>query len=201
MKVNLSATSKRIQNILKTPLFKNINLETEFGLTLDGSDKILTVFHNGKSDELELVLNDVLAIFAKNRSLPDLWKINFREIESFLRDENHIPAFGAMAKEAEEVLNLQKITLIAEVINTAAIKDMRTLAGGLYHWEKLSLAAKNEWANGFLKIIGSELVFCDSQTLTLTKVQPEVTNRDLEILSQKIFDRFNIILPMKVVAV
>lgn len=201
MKVNLSTTSKRAQEILANPRFKNADLSSEFGVTLDRSDKILTVFHNGKSGEIELIFNDVLAIFAKNRSILDLWKINFREVENFLRDENHLPAFGDMTTEMEEILNLQKIGLVAETLKTGASEEIKTLTEMLFDWEKLSLVAKNEWARDFLKILGSELIFCDGTTMTFTKFPKDVGNMDLEIMVGKIFEGGELILPMKVVAV
>lgn len=201
MKANLNSTSKRALSILANPNFKKQGLDAEFVVSLDKSDKILTVFHDGKSGEVELIFNDVLAIFAKNRSVSELWKINFREVENFLRDENHLPAFGETTSELEDILNFQKISLISGAIKARSGEELNILFEVLFDWEKLSLVAKNEWAKRFVTLLGSELIFCDETAMTFTKAPKDVDDLDFELLVKEIFNRGEFVLPMKVVAV
>lgn len=201
MKVNLTTISKRAQGILTNSQFQKSDLTSDFEVTLDSSDRILTVFHSGKAGEIELILSEALAVFAKNRTIADLWKINFREVENFLRDENHLPAFTESIPEMEKILNIRKISLIAEALKTKAGEEVYTLIEMIFDWRNLSLVAKNQWAMEFLNIIGSELIFCDGETLTFTKVPKDVPGSDLELLVQRILGGGEIVLPMKVVAV
>lgn len=201
MKVNLTTISVRAQSFLEQPKFLDTTLESEFLVTLDGSDRILTVFHNSKKGEIELIFNESLAVFATNRTLNDLWKINFREIENFLRDENHLPALDDQSGNPEEILRTQKISLIAEALKTKFGSEINTLAEMLFDWRNLSLVAKNEWAGELLKLLSLELIYCDESTLTFTGLKKEVAGSDLELLIRRIFERGEILLPMKVVAV
>ncbi len=201
MKVNLDTTSKRAQGILANPQFKNEELDSDFQVNLDGSDRILTVFHSGKSGEIELIFSEALAVFAKNRTLSELWRINFREIENFLRDENHLPAFLEEASVLEEILRARKISLIAEAYKSKAGEEIYTLVEMMFDWRNLSLVGKNQWAMELLKIVGSELIFCDEETLSFTQASKDVAGSDLELLIQKILGGGEIVLPMKVVAV
>lgn len=201
MKVNLATTSKRAQGILINPQFKKDELDTDFQVTMDSGDRILTVFHSGKSGEYELIFSEALAVFAKNRTIGELWRINFREVENFLRDENHLPAFAEKAPVLEEILRIRKISMIAEALRTKAGEEIYTLVEVMFDWRNLSLVAKNQWALEFLKTIDSELIFCDEETLTFTKTSKEVEGSDLELLVQKILGGGEIVLPMKVVAV
>lgn len=201
MEQKLVTISKRAQAILANPQYLNSSINDSFQVTLDLSDKILTVHHSGKQGEIELILSEALIVFAKNQSLNDLWKINFREVENYLRDENHLPAFSADLVNLEEKLNLLKISLIAAGLRARSKEDLSRLASVVFDWEKHSLVTKNIWARDFLAVLGFELIFCDGQTLTLTKVPGEATNSDLEYLFKHLLGSVENDLPMKVVAV
>ena len=201
MKANLNTISKRAHKILDNPMHLNPGIESDFLVTLDSSDKILTVFHQGTSGEIELIFGEVLSILVKNKTISEVWKINYREVESFLRDENHLQAFGEPVEELDKILTVSKITLIAEAIKGRGGEKFVTLKEIMFDWENLSLVAKNQWASEFLELVGFELVFCDESLLTFTNFPKDLLRSELEILVQKILGGGEIVLPMKVVAV
>lgn len=201
MEHKLVTISKRAQAIFANPQYLNSSINEYFLVSFDSSDKILTVHHDGKQGEIELILSEALIVFAKNQLLNDLWKINFREVENYLRDENHLPAFSTDLKNLEEKLNLLKIALIAAAFQARSKEELSRLASDVFDWEKYSLVTKNIWARDFLAVLGLELIYCDGQTLTLTKAPGEATNPDLEYLFKHLLGRVENDLPMKVVAV
>ena len=201
MKVNLDTTSKRALAILGSPKFKNTDIDSDFEIHFDSNDKILTVYHDGKNGEIELLFDEVLSVFAKNRTIEELWKINFREIENFLRDENHLQALSEDMLILEEILNKRKISLISEAIKNRSSETIYTLIEMFFDWRNLSLVSKNQWAHEFLNIIRCELIFCNEDTLTLRNSSKVATSSDLEALIIKILGVGENIPSLKVVAV
>ena len=201
MKVNLNSISKRAQSFISEPKFLNSDIPFDFEVSLDKSDKILTVFYQGKSGDLNLLFSEALAIFSKNRPINELWKINFREIENFLRDENHLPAFQENLPEIESALEKVKISLIATVVKLQVGKELIELKSGISHWEKLNLVSKNTWAESFVKHLGWQFIFCDGGVLTVAGTPSGVSNEGLQLLFEKILETGEFVLPVKVVAV
>ncbi len=99
------------------------------------------------------------------------------------------------------MLQSVKITLIASIIKSQIGAGLTDFSLSLFHWKNLSLVAKNIWAQDFLAFLGWQLVFCDEQTLTVTKTPVGVDGDDLEFLLKKIFEGAGSGLPVKVVAV
>jgi hypothetical protein len=175
LKVNLATISKRAKGFLENPQFLKSDLLEDFQVTLDSSDKILTVYYRFHSEEVERIFSEGLAIFSKNRNPDELWIINFREFENFLRDENHLPALDLLTPEFEEIFIIIKISLIASIIKLRHGTDLVNTIQTASHWENLSLVEKNIWARDFLVFLGRELIFCDGQTLTVKKAPIGVT--------------------------
>ncbi|MBC7713137.1 MAG: hypothetical protein H7177_07345 [Rhizobacter sp.] len=193
--------SIRAKGFLESPQYLKADLLEDFEVELDSSDKILTVFHKLNSDTIELIFSEALAIFSRNRTENELWKINFREFENFLRDENHLPAFEESSELLEEKLIKIKISLIACLIKKRMKADFAKLEEGISHWGNLNLTSRNIWAKDFLSVLGWELIFCNEDSLTVTKAPPGLANESLEFLFQKIFRQGVQGIPMKVVAV
>jgi NifU-like protein involved in Fe-S cluster formation len=199
LKVNL--ISKRAQNFLNHPEYYCENSNNEFTITFDKSGKILTVFHHKNSFEVATVFADVLSRFAKNKYISELWKINFREVDSFLRDENHLPAFPEDQNLAEEILLKTKIILIADATKTLLENKLLLLGQQISQWEELNLANKNKWAQTLISPLGWELLLCESDVMTVTNTPAEVTALDLTAVLQGVFKSEGKVLPVKLVAV
>lgn len=173
----------------------------DFEVTVDENDKILTVFHGKNADEVDFIIAEVLAKFSENKKIGDIWKINFREIESFLRDENHLPAFTENIPELESILNSNKISLIGFTVKAKLGPVVFELISQRKNWNMLSIAAKNEWAQKILAPLGWELILCEEEVLTVTSTPSGVDEAGLSLLISTILSGVDSLLPMKLVAV
>lgn len=194
MKANLTSISKRAQGFLGTPEFFKGSLTHKFEVIFNTNDKILTVFHRENPADLEFIFAETLARFSKNKNIPELWKINFREVDSFLRDENHLPAFQEDGVLLEKILLKTKISLIASAVK-AQLKSDFLLS------KETNLAAKNLWAQKLITPLGWELVLYEHDVLTVTGLPEGVPTEALEELLKDILEGGEKVLPMKVVAV
>jgi hypothetical protein len=201
LKVNLDTISKRAQGFLKNPTHYKEGLHSGFIATIDGNDKILTVIHGGNVADVDFLIAEVLAKFSENKKILDIWKINFREIESFLRDENHLPAFTENISELELILNSHKISLAGSAIKTKLASEAEVLFSQRKNWNQLSLSAKNQWAQKLSTVLGCELVLCEEEVLTVTSVPSGVDEVGLSLVINVILSGAEKLPPMKVVAV
>jgi hypothetical protein len=193
LKVNLQLISKRAQNLLEQKEFFKEDIGSLFFVEWE-NDKILTVSHRGNPADAEFIFAESLARIAKKRSIPELWKISFREVDSFLRDENHLPAFSGEADVFEEVFNQIKISLIAYAAKSK-------LSNPISYNENLTLAKKNEWAQNLLRPLGWQLVLLEAGVLTVTHTPENVQAFTLEAVINTILEGEVQIPPLKVVAV
>lgn len=176
-------------------------MPVDFEVSVDENDKILTVFHGKNADEVDFIIAEVLAKFSENKRILDIWKINFREIESFLRDENHLPAFTENIPELESILGTHKISLIGFAVKSKLGASSLELVSQRKNWNQLSIAAKNEWAQKLLAPLGWELILCEEEVLTVTSTPSGVDEAGLSLLINTILIGADSLLPMKVVAV
>ena len=201
MKVNLNNISKRAQSFIKSPKFFKKDTSTDFLVTIDDQDRILTVSHGKDPDNMEFILAEVVAKFSENKKISDIWKINFREIESFLRDENHLPAFGTDTLEIESLLALIKASLVGHALKSKVKKEQNLIISQRNQWSHLSLTVQNVWAQSLVKTLDWELVFCDGDKLFVKNTPVGVDTETLSVLINIIVSGEEIIPPLKVVAV
>ena len=201
MKANLKNMSQRSQDFIKNPKFFKSDISSDFLITVDDYDKILTVFHGKNPEDVDFILAEVVAKFSENKKISDVWKINFREIESFLRDENHLPAFGSETHEIESILTQVKTCLIGYAFKEKLKQQHKWIISQRKNWNHLTLTAQNEWAQVLVGALGWELIFCEESILTVTNTPIGVDAETLSLLINTIVSEEEIILPMKVVAV
>lgn len=108
-KTNLKKLSNRSERLLQSASQQTEQL-SHYEVKLDMSDKFLTLLYPAKSvehpPELYLVINETICTLMKHKDLNQLSLFSFREAENFLRDENHLPAFGTgtdLEREAESL--------------------------------------------------------------------------------------------------
>lgn len=201
LKINSEKLSQRARNILAKPSFYQANLDAKFGVKMDLSDKILTVFHSGNREELSFLLEDVLCLFAQNKRLPELFKLNVREMESFLRDENHLPATDLSFEELEKSLKSSIVSLVACALKSKLTERFSVLLEQFQSWEKLSLVEKNRWAQELFGHLNCQLILAESLQITLSEVPAGLEEGHLEELLGELFETGPKLLSMKVVAV
>ena len=201
MKENLNTFSARAKKFVESPEYFQVGISSGFLVTMDKHDRILTVFHGTFQSELELIFAEVLSKFAVNKKIPEIWSIHFREIESFLRDENHLPAFQGEQKNLEEVLRKLKMLLIVSASMSALSSNCGRYSQLLLNWETLSLADRNAFLGEIIRPMGFELVLYFEDVLTVHSLGPHGENSDLESVVLGILGAMGKVLPMKVVAV
>ena len=201
MKANLNNISQRAQGFIKTPKFFKKGVSSEFLVTINDQDRILTVSHGKNPEDMEFLIAEVVAKFSENKKISEIWKINFREIESFLRDENHLPTFTGDTLEIESILNHIKTTLIGFAFKSKINKENKMIISQWKNINHLSLTVQNQWAQSLVKVLDWELIFYESSILTVTNTPVGVDAETLSLLINSILSGEDIIPPVKVVAV
>ena len=201
LKLNSANLSERARKILEGPVFYKAELEQKFELQMDSSDKILTVFHHGERDNLSFLIEEVLCLFAKNRRLIELFKLNIREIENFLRDENHLPATDFKKEVLEETLKSSIISLVACGVRLKFAEHRPMLLATLENWSRCSLVEKNSWAQEVFSAFECQLVLSEGNEVILSDLPPGLDERALQGLLDELFKEAAKHLNMKVVAV
>ena len=201
MKANLSNLSHRAQSFIKTPKFFKKGASPDFLVTIDDQDRILTVSHGKNPDDIEFILAEVVAKFSENKNIFDIWKINFRETESFLRDENHLPAFTGDTQEIESILIHIKASIIGFALKSKIKKEQEWIFSQWKNLNFISLTLQNQWAQALVKVLNWELVFYEESILTVTNTPEGIDSETLSLLINTILSGEEMIPPVKVVAV
>ena len=208
MKVETYKLSSRAIEILDNKEFFKPFQENDFEVVLDSGDKILTVTYAISSVEIELLFKEIISKFSKGRSLKQVSEINFREVESFLRDENHLPAFTEQSfQELTELLKELKLSLITSSLYSKN-PLFKELSEALFmSWQHYTLVEKNQWAQKLLGEIQKDLrlnwefLWCDESSLTIKSRAEQASELAPETFLIKLLGGSKKLLPIKVVAV
>lgn len=171
------------------------------------SDKILTLKYSSPvQNDIDNIFLESICRLSKDKTLQFLFALTFREIESFLRDENHIPAFDStIENEAMSALTRVKKSLIVEIL-----LQKLSLSGplsGSTDWRKLTLVEKNRAVSSLLKELGqvfpegkkAELVLAEEDMVTVRKNDFPLDLEILEAILGHIFYSHESISPLKVI--
>jgi hypothetical protein len=150
--------SKRAKEFVHSPQHLKEKLDSpsqsthphwEIGLELgshDGllNDKIVTIFYDHpKALVSEKLFLETFSRFLVGRSIKFLENITFRELENYLRDENHLPVFeNSHSVELETQYKAVKNSLLSYLI-LKKFKENNLGAGALKPWQELTLVEKN----------------------------------------------------------
>ena len=173
------------------------------------SDKILTVqYSNFSMDEIESLFLVTLAGLSGKKSGEFLEKFKYREMENYLRDENHRPAFAEIGEEIlissfKKVKNSLLAALFFKKISTK-----KNFTGLKNHWEELSLVEKNRAISEILVELNTlfsegktlKLILAETETITLSSPESFL---DLDVIAgvfQLIFRGEDVKTSFKVVA-
>ncbi|RPJ72420.1 MAG: hypothetical protein EHM20_13775 [Alphaproteobacteria bacterium] len=109
------------------------------------SDKILTLFYShASSSDLDMLLLESISRLVVGRNVQFLEKLSFREVENYLRDENHLSVFDqTIIGQAEATFRVVKNSLLGAII-FKKILDNKPQEGEQKAWEELSFLEKNQ---------------------------------------------------------
>jgi len=171
------------------------------------TDRILTLQYSNSTGQslVDLFLESVCSMLV-NRPLQALFSLSFREVENFLRDENHLPAFSNDSETAAREVFLQvKMTLVQKVLLENV--DTKRLIGTDQSWNDLSLAGKNRtvinffsWLNDrFGKTNSLELILVEDPVVTVKNNDFPLDLPLVEGLLNQLFTSKETLSPLKVI--
>lgn len=203
MKANSNSWSARAQSLLATARFSRTSETVDSLFVVDSvsGDKILTASYRHSASEIERLFAEVLCIFAANKGMLETWRLSYREAESFLRDENHLPFAPDDVAELERVYTKTKLHLMSALYKKLFSGTSLELQSALKRWEELTLVEKNKFSVALLAPFSWELILCEESVMTVTGVYEGISDSSLEILFGAILAGEGKVLPMKVVAV
>nr|BDT28701.1 hypothetical protein BHI3_21670 [Bacteriovorax sp. HI3] len=202
MKVNLSSLSQRAQALISAPRFylEGESRELDFAIENVG-DKILTARHRGPRDEMSFLFAEVLSQFSEGKTLREIWRISFREIESFLRDENHLPFSPEDALKLENLFVKVKLSLMGALFRVVHALDFSEVSKASSRWSELSLVEKNKSSQVLFSALSWDFIYCDGEVSYVRGVFEGLSTEAMEAFLGEIFRGAGKVLPMKVVAV
>ena len=134
-------------------------------------DKILTLQYcvfPGRNQLVELFCES-LARLCETKSLEDLIKLSFRELESYLRVENHQLALeGDFLYLNDLFLSVKSDLIVAIIYNKLSLKLKKRVAAP---WESLSLVKKIIFCTEVLEEIN--ILFLSSRPMTLVHIEDQ----------------------------
>lgn len=134
-------------------------------MIFDKSDNILTVKFSSrpktKNIQHNILFNEVLCRLSAGKKLEKVALITFREVENFLRDENHQPAFDLPAEVIQELevcfINVKFVFLAACFLAHLSPLEIQSSAILSKKAEDLgSLAEKNAAFSTFIVLVNKE---------------------------------------------
>lgn len=167
------------------------NNENEFQ-----SDKILTLFYSyPTATELEFLFMETISRLATGRNILFLEKLTFRELENFLRDENHLPVFEiSITPEVEALYKVVKFSLLASILIKEIENniDYRPLEKS---WSALSFVEKNREAKILISLLNSlfpavkplELALVENQEISVVMNEFPISQEVIEEVLGRLF--------------
>lgn len=205
------AYSQRAQNLLTdckcartADIASNPQWEIDYGSSAPFQNgRILTLkYSHISTDVLETVFYESICRLSQGKTLNFLFLLSFREIESFLRDENHLPAFGnELELRALEVFGRLKAALLHKILRGKIGLPQEK------KWSKLTLADKNRGTmelfsslnNLFPKDKNLELILAEEGTVTVKKNDFPLELDVVEALLNDLFGPEETHSPLKVI--
>ena len=152
--------STRIEILLNSPLYGNIlpAVEGEYFCWNLTNDKKLTVSYESTFNRTRIAIMETIALMLNKRNLSNLFTLTYRELESYLRDQNDIPAFDDPD---------------AEVIFDQILSNLQSLFFNFYQSAisgAVSVIQENQyWMDVFSILEGMEFVLAEKRTLYFYK--------------------------------
>lgn len=186
----LKILSKRAQEFLSHPVHRTLKSFIDCGSKkwqwsfsfekLDSnelhSDKILTLsYFSEEASICDLLILETLSLMVKGRDVLALNHLSFRELENFLRDENHLPVFENLPGNfPEESFKSVKNSLIVAILKNKLEAKLNPTKK-LIKWEELSLVEQNKTCLAYVTLLNNlfnkanplELVLASTDEISL----------------------------------
>lgn len=215
---SIQILSKRANEILAAPLhFAPSARSSEWVFSLGGDDsvqlegdKILTLFFSENNvSAVEKLFKEVICRLVTGKNLLFLQKLTYREVENYIRDENHLPVFlNSEVSITEDIYKNIAISLQVSIV-LSVLESKRGLKSPAKSWSDLSLVEKNNEMKLLFSMLNSsffrpkpmELVLAEKESVSIVMNSFPLEMGVLEELFKRIFLKRNDISSLKVVAV
>jgi hypothetical protein len=220
----LKILSKRAQDFLISPLHRNKNFidssqkdilwDSRLEARKDSSfygDNILTLSYFTQTDnELEKLFLEAVARLATERNIAFLANLSFREVENYLRDENHLPVFEADGAIKPETAYLKiKYSLLCSLVLKRVQGHALFNKLALRPWSELSLVEKNRLVLAGVELLNSlfpklkkmNLALADDAEISLVMNEFPLASEVIELVFLALFIKQEEKTSLKVVAV
>lgn len=197
---NIADISKRAQNLILAG--RLIDNDQEDGLKLSlHSDKTLQISLGKKVTQPELLMAEVINFFVIKRGYEHFSPISFREVESFLRDQNNIVTFKNPKEWESEMMSFQFFFQgkLQSLLNNKTDKFSRSGLNEVV--QKGSLVDQNAYFFELCELLSLDLVLYKDGVLTLSGISEGDYKQYLDVFLAGFFNDGEKALPMKVVAV
>ena len=142
----------------------------------------MTVHHRYSPYTFEFLFAESLALLIKSKNIGVLWGINSREIESFLREENHRAAFLDLDLDWKSIfIKVQSDFLIEAYL---VMKNQQLLPQKTY--SQSTFVDKNLKANQICALLGWELILLKDDVLTAKVPSIGIQNLDLSFIVNEV---------------
>lgn len=93
--------SSRARALIQSPQYGKVfpDKTSAFYQWKISSDKKLTVSYEATIDTVRIPLMETISLFINHKELNNLFTLEFREVENFLRDQNDTPAFSSNVED------------------------------------------------------------------------------------------------------
>ena len=174
------------------------------------NDKILTLLYfNQHGTRQDLLILETLSQMCIKREIQFLQKLTFRELENFLRDENHLAVFkNSEVDSPEESFKRVKNSLLVAILSSE-IKKIEKNGLHLKHWSQLTLVEKNLISRNLVLSLNSlfseakplELALATATEIALVMNEFPIGHEVIEWLARELFGIQEGETSLKVVAV
>lgn len=194
--------SKRAQEFIANPKYFLKNEKPGWGFELVRSDesllgdKFLTLTYFKFSNlEIDNLFCESLSQMCVGKNIAFLIKLTFREVENYLRDENHLPVFEETSSSIiEKSYKMVKNSLLASVIMNK-IQDTKFHFREGENWKSLGLVQKNRLIADFVTTVQApfvlvrplQLVFVENDTVSVVINDFPIELEALEMLCNRFF--------------
>lgn len=220
----LKILSKRAQEFLSHPVHRSLKSSIDrcpkkwqWSFSLEKwdsnehqNDKILTLsYFIEEAPICDLLILETLSQMIKGRDVLALNHLSFRELENFLRDENHLPVFenltGDLPEESFKSVKNSLIVAILKIKLEAKLNPTKKLI----KWKELNLVEQNKTCLAYLTLLNNlfnktnslELVLASTDEISLILNGFPLSVEVIEELLKEFIDDKQQISSFKVVAV
>ena len=190
----MQKVSKRAEKLINTPLysvkkeeldeaqdkmfvFKKDGIEFYINVELNDLNKLSNLKYSSNIIGVDVAIVESCFKMLENRSIDRLYSMNFREAESYLRDENHVESFPE-GTEADWIFEMLKKTahfLLKSSLKTIECDELMPHA---------SLVQKIKYLNNLLEMVSFDS-FIIGQFVKVSLVQLELKRLEVAISPKK----------------